>query len=117
MIKTTTLEEAEILAKEFSKKNLKCVSIWKLRKGGFVFSDKPNEVTHTNWDNFALLVKNFESPFEIYSRIVKNGSEIIEGFPTKELADAHYKEKSYRNGIMKNYNSEGEIIREFKLKL
>lgn len=115
MVKTKTLEEAETLAKEFSAKEKKAVSIWKLRKGGFVFADKPNEITHTNWDNFALSVVNFEMPFEIYSITLK-GFEIIEGFHSVELADAHYKHINYRKGLMKNYLSDGTIVRDLKLK-
>jgi len=116
MIVTKIFEEAEKIAMQKSAEQLKSIEIVKrLRGTNFIVCDKGGDDRKCH-DNFVMLITNFESPFEIYSLTLKCSSEIIESFPTKELADAHYTEKSYRRNIMKNYDSDGNIVRKLNFK-
>lgn len=83
--------DAEKYAMEVSAKELKSISIVNLfKKKDFTVMDTPNEwfygITH------VMLITNFETPFELHWKLFKNGSTIIEAFPTQELVEKRFKE-------------------------
>jgi len=104
MKRFTKYVDAENYAKEVSARELKPVSIVHLfsgkRTGSWV--DSLGNVKHTYGEKeftvmdtpnewfygieHVMLVRNFESPFEVHSFSPKSGNH-VQAFPTKELAD------------------------------
>jgi len=92
---------AEKYAMKISAERLKGIDIIKRSNGtDFIVCDNGGKDRKCH-DSFVMAINNFETPFEVYSRSPKSGKH-IEGFPTKELAQARQKEllgEKYRTDI------------------
>jgi len=83
--------DAEKYAMEVSAKELKAISIVHLfKKKDFTVMDTPNEWFYGITQ--VMLIQNFETPFELHWKLFKNGSDVVEAFPTKELVEKRFKE-------------------------
>lgn len=108
VLKFNTYEEAEKVAKEISKQELRGLSIVKRYNGKkFIIATnvKRDRKSH---DIHIMRVQNFESPYLIFSYSSKSGQH-EEGFPTQKMADQRYKqllEEKYRTKIYKKYPDE-----------
>lgn len=110
MITANTFPEIKAIANRISKKELRSISIWqrfdfKNQKycDDFMVFTEPDEQKHL--DKFIMLITNFDSPFEVYSKSPKSG-EHWEYFPTAELVDKRYSElikEKYRTDIRRKY--------------
>ena len=105
------IESAIETAEQLSAQRLDCISIVKrydfkkqrIDEFNFVVCDCGNDRKHL--DSFVLLVKNFETPFEVDSVSPKSGQH-TDCFATKELANEYYSKlckENYRHSIYKKY--------------